>query len=226
MSMRSLGDFTKASSGLVVVCFDSDTIADRGTSCVQVREAGGVRTSRGHRCGLSHGHGQSPALVYGKTKWQGEQAVRAYARHLIVRTSWVYGEGRNFMRTIVGAARAGRALRVVDDQVGRPTYAEDVAVALRALVDAAAAFGTYHFQNAGPLASWADVAEETLRLAGEATRVERISTEQFVADRPGRTIAPRPRYSVLDLEKVSRFAHLRDWREALAEYVPKLKSAA
>lgn len=167
-----------------------------------------------------------PLSVYGRTKWEGEQAVRAYSRHLIVRTSWVYGEGRNFVRTILGAARGGGALRVVDDQVGRPTYAEDVAATVRALIDTAAPCGTYHFQNAGPPASWADVADEALRLAGEAKRVERISTEQFIADRPGRTIAPRPHYSVLDLEKISRLTRPRDWRDALAEYVRMLNSAA
>jgi dTDP-4-dehydrorhamnose 3,5-epimerase len=154
-----------------------------------------------------------PINVYGRSKLAGERAVlEADPRNLVVRTSWVYGEGRNFIRTIRGAAADGRTLRVVDDQVGRPTAAVDIAVALKHLI-ACEARGIVNITGAGDPCSWADLAEVVI-----GGTVARISTEEFGAP------APRPANSVLSLDRAATLGvPLRDWRSAVDEY---LESAA
>jgi dTDP-4-dehydrorhamnose reductase len=164
-----------------------------------------------------------PLSVYGETKLGGEQAVAALERHLIVRTSWVFGEGKNFIRAILGAAAAqpGRELTVVDDQRGRPTYALDLAGGLLALVNRfePALTGTYHLQNGGEPGTWADVAEVALEAAGLAATVRRISTAAYNEGRPG-PIAPRPANGVLDCSRAAALGvSLRPWRDAVDEYV-------
>jgi dTDP-4-dehydrorhamnose reductase len=161
-----------------------------------------------------------PVSAYGATKLAGERAVRsALPDALVVRTSWVFGEGRNFIGAILDQAvarREGRAsgpLRVVDDQLGRPTYAEDLAAALVALLERDAR-GLYHVANAG-VASWWDLARECLDRAGFADiGIDRIGTGEL--DVP----APRPRWSVLDCSKAEALGvRLRSWQEAAATYL-------
>jgi dTDP-4-dehydrorhamnose reductase len=156
----------------------------------------------------------APRSTYGRTKLAGEQAVLAIAPAvLVVRTSWVYGRGRNFVGAVLRQAAAGRPLRVVDDQVGRPTAAVDLAAGLVRLVEAGCA-GLYHLAGRGT-ASWWDVARAVLDHVGlEGLAVERIRTDDL--DLP----APRPRYSVLDCAKAEQAgATCRPWREALADYL-------
>jgi dTDP-4-dehydrorhamnose reductase len=145
----------------------------------------------------------APRSVYGRSKWEGEQAVReALPRHLIVRTAWLYGPGGpNFLDTILARARAGEALRVVDDQRGSPTFTADLAEGLARLL-AVGAPGTYHCTNSGDC-TWYDLAVHALARAGIAARVERTDTAGF--PRP----APRPAYSVLDN---ARFEAATGWR--------------
>jgi dTDP-4-dehydrorhamnose reductase len=164
-----------------------------------------------------------PLSVYGASKLAGEAAAAAAPDHLIVRTSWVFGDGRNFVRAILAAATAqpGRTLTVVDDQRGRPTYAPDLAGGLLELVAAyePARAGIYHLQGGGEPGTWADVAEVALEAAGLASPVVRVSTAAYNAGRPG-PIAPRPAYSVLDCSKAAALGvALRPWREAVARYV-------
>ena len=136
---------------------------------------------------------------------------------LVVRTSWVFGRGRNFVVAILEQARrvaAGEgALRVVDDQRGRPTYALDLAGAIEHLVERGAR-GVYHVANEGE-ATWWEVARAALDLRGlRDLPIARISTEEL--DLP----APRPTYSVLDLSKAREAGvPMRPWREALAAYL-------
>jgi dTDP-4-dehydrorhamnose reductase len=159
-----------------------------------------------------------PLSIYGATKLEGEQAAAEVEGHLIVRTSWVFGEGRNFVGAILAAARTRTELTVVDDQWGRPTYAVDLAGGILDLLEQGAS-GTFHLQGGGEPGTWADVAEAALAAAGSATRVVRVTTAEYDSGGKGRT-APRPAYSVLDCSKAASLGvALRPWREAVEDYV-------
>lgn len=162
-----------------------------------------------------------PINVYGKSKLEGERHVAAGEANLTVRTSWVFGQGRNFVRTILGAAGRGDPLRVVADQRGRPTWAEDLAAALAFLLVAPIA-GIIQVAGGGPPCTWADLAEVALEAAGSSARVERIDWETY-ARTAGRIVAPRPRNSALSLARAA--AHgvpLGDWRKSVRHYVGTL----
>jgi len=160
-----------------------------------------------------------PLSVYARSKWAGEQAVREVApRHLIVRTSWLYGAGgANFVDSILRKARHGEPLVVVDDQRGAPTWTEDLAPALVRLA-ASAQFGTCHCTGSGDC-TWHELAEHAIARAGFGTAVGRISTAALA--RP----APRPAYSVLDNGWCEHAigARMPHWKDAVERY---LKSAA
>ena len=153
----------------------------------------------------------NPLSVYGRTKLEGERAVRASgARHLILRTAWVYGEGRNFVSSILAKAAAGEPLRVVDDQRGAPTWSRDIAAKtvefLRKNLE-----GTFHVTAAGE-ASWHEVAREIVALKGLDRPVAAIPTRDWP------TPAQRPPYSVLDNSRLEAagVARIGPWRERLA----------
>jgi dTDP-4-dehydrorhamnose reductase len=161
-----------------------------------------------------------PRTVYGRTKLAGEERVlTTSADSLIVRTSWLFGRGRNFIAAILDQAqerRAGRAsgpLRVVDDQHGRPTYAHDLAEAIVYLAQRGAS-GLYHVANRG-VATWWELARATLDDAGyEDLSVERIRTDELTVD------APRPTRSVLDCSKAEALGvKMRSWRDAVGAYL-------
>lgn len=156
-----------------------------------------------------------PLSVYGRSKLAGEEWVRRHLpEHWIVRSAWLFGpEGKNFVRTMVEKGRAESVLKVVDDQVGSPTYTMDLATGLVDLAETLP-FGTYHMTNSGT-ASWHELAVEALNAAGVKVDVERIDTA--ATGRP----APRPRYSVLRNRclELSGRTPLRHWREAVSEYV-------
>jgi dTDP-4-dehydrorhamnose reductase len=163
----------------------------------------------------------APLNAYGRSKLEGEGAVRSLvARWIVVRTAWLYGvHGENFVKTILGKAEAGEPLRVVDDQVGSPTYAADLAGAVDLLLSRGQT-GIFHVTNRGSC-SWYDFAREILRLAGaDVRRVRRISSEEL--NRPAR----RPAYSVLENAAWRRAGHppLRPWPEALAEMLGSLRA--
>jgi dTDP-4-dehydrorhamnose reductase len=162
----------------------------------------------------------APASAYGESKLEGERHVLAASQDfLVVRTSWVFGEGRNFIAAILGQGRARRdgsgagPLRVVDDQHGCPTYAEDLAAAIIALLEGGAR-GLYHFAGGG-VASWWDVARWSLDCAGFSdVPIDRIRTGDL--DLP----ASRPLWSVLDCRKAELFGvHSRSWQEAVRAYL-------
>lgn len=158
----------------------------------------------------------SPINVYGESKLGGEgEVARSGARSLIVRTAWLYGHaGRNFVEFVLGAAAEGRPLRIVDDQRGSPTSARDLALVLKELM-ARRPEGIVHATNDGSC-SWFEFAREILAAAGgRETAVEPIASSDL--DRP----APRPRNSVLSLERLASVLGWRPraWNEAVRDYV-------
>ena len=161
----------------------------------------------------------NPLNIYGKSKLQGEEAVRkSDADHLIVRTSWLFGKnGPNFIRTMLKLSREKELVQVVNDQRGRPTYTMDLARGIALLIEKGA-FGTVNFANSGSC-SWYELCCFVLEQAGiKNVKVVPVSSEVF--KRP----AKRPRYSVLDL---SRFKAItgsspRSWKEAVKGYLKEI----
>jgi dTDP-4-dehydrorhamnose reductase len=143
----------------------------------------------------------SPLGVYGQTKAAGDALVATVPRHYIVRTSWVVGDGNNFVRTMASLAERGIDPSVVDDQIGRLTFADDIARAIQHLLVVEATPGTYDVTSSGASSSWADVARSVFALTGhDPARVTGTSTSEYFA---GKTdVAPRPQHSTLDLTKI------------------------
>jgi dTDP-4-dehydrorhamnose reductase len=162
-----------------------------------------------------------PRTAYGRTKLAGEQAVQDALpdASYIVRTAWLYGEGgANFVRTMLALEAERDTLDVVDDQIGQPTWAHDLAAQIDALVSSDAPAGIYHGTNAGEV-SWCGLAREVFRLAGaDPSRVRPTTTGAFV--RP----APRPAWSVLGHGRWADvgLAAMQPWQQALAEAMPAL----
>lgn len=156
----------------------------------------------------------SPLGVYGKTKFIGENMVREIlGRHYIVRTAWLYGDGDNFVRTMLKLANTNDTLRVVNDQIGTPTSTVDLAKAIFKLLESNS-YGTYHATCQGQC-SWYDFAVEIFKQANKKITVIPVSSEKF--PRP----AKRPAYSVLDnyMLKMTVGDPMRNWQEALTEYL-------
>lgn len=156
----------------------------------------------------------NPQSVYGKSKLWGEQLVAAVnPRHFIFRTAWLYGEGNNFVRTMLQLAREREEIQVVHDQVGSPTSTVDLARCIVALIGTEA-YGIYHATCEGQC-TWYQFAVKIFELAGIKVRVIPISTGQL--NRP----APRPLFSVLDnfMLKLIDQNRFRDWETALQEYL-------
>ncbi|MEN6414782.1 MAG: dTDP-4-dehydrorhamnose reductase [Veillonellales bacterium] len=156
----------------------------------------------------------NPQTVYGRTKWQGEEMVRhLLGQHYIVRTAWLYGEGNNFVATMLRLANEQDALRVVADQIGSPTSTVDLARVIFKLLSTDG-YGTYHATCQGHC-SWYDFACEIFRQAGKKVKVEPVTTAEF--PRP----AKRPAYSVLDnyMLRMTVGDPVRGWQEALRAYL-------
>ncbi|BCJ93313.1 NAD(P)-dependent oxidoreductase [Anaerocolumna cellulosilytica] len=155
----------------------------------------------------------NPQSVYGKTKLEGENFVRTLCeKHFIIRTAWLYGEGRNFVKTMLRISENNPEIRVVYDQVGCPTSAVELAKAIEFLMDTNA-YGTYHGVCKG-VASWYDFAVEIFRQAGVGVHVTPITTAEY------KTPAKRPMYSVLDTKKLEEAGYsFLPWKEALKAYM-------
>lgn len=158
-----------------------------------------------------------PQGAYGKTKLAGEEFVKDFAnRYFIIRTAWLYGDGKNFVKTMLRLSETNDAVSVVNDQVGSPTSAKELAGAIAHLIPTDN-YGLFHGTCEG-VCSWADFAEEIFRLRGLSTKVNRITSAEFNAK------APRPAYSVLEnymltLTTDYKFAQ---WEDAIAEYMKEL----
>ena len=160
----------------------------------------------------------TPLGVYGQTKAAGDQIVATVPRHYVVRTSWVIGDGRNFVRTMLSLADKGVDPSVVDDQVGRLTFTSELARAIRHLTEARAPYGTYNVTGSGSATSWADVAH--LRSCrARSDRVGGVSTAEYFGQATN-PVAPRPLHSVLDLTKIESTGFVPDDAdETLENYV-------
>jgi len=163
----------------------------------------------------------APLNVYGKSKLYGELAVKELlTKYFIVRIAWVFGlNGNNFVKTMLKVGKTHDTLRVVNDQIGTPTYTADLA---RLLVDMLETekYGTYHATNEGGYISWFDFAQEIFRQAGYPTKVIPVTTEEY-----GLSKAKRPFNSRLDKSKLREkgFEPLPDWRDALKRYLDEVR---
>lgn len=156
----------------------------------------------------------NPQGAYGKTKLAGEQMVKDFAdRYFIFRTAWLYGEGKNFVKTMLRLSEDHDTVRVVNDQVGSPTSAKELAAAIATALFTDN-YGLFHATCEGDC-SWADFAREIFRLAGKHTVVEGISSEEYAAK------APRPAYSILDnyMLRLTGGYQFADWHDALTDYL-------
>lgn len=147
----------------------------------------------------------SPLGVYAQTKAAGDLAVALAPRHYLLRTSWVIGEGKNFVRTMQTLAGNGVSPAVVSDQVGRLTFTDELVRATLHLLDSGAEHGTYHVSNGGPAMSWAEIAQAVFERSGRsADDVSSITTEAYAAGvlTKGQPFAPRPLRSAMSLDKL------------------------
>jgi dTDP-4-dehydrorhamnose 3,5-epimerase len=163
----------------------------------------------------------SPLGVYAQTKAASELLTRTAPKHYLLRTSWVIGEGNNFVLTM--KSLAGRDIKpsVVSDQIGRLTFAADLAQAIKHLVTTEASYGVYNMSNEGDAVSWAEIAKQVYATSGKsADAVTPVTTEEYYKDKEG--IAPRPLQSTLNLDKIKATGFVpRDWRTALQDYLDK-----
>jgi dTDP-4-dehydrorhamnose reductase/dTDP-4-dehydrorhamnose 3,5-epimerase len=142
----------------------------------------------------------SPLGVYGQTKAAGDALVSTLPKHLLLRTSWVVGDGKNFVATMAALADRGVSPSVVDDQHGRLTFTGELVRAIRHLLAVDAPAGTYNVTNDGPVQTWADIAREVFALRGrDPASVTPVTTEAYGA---GKDLAPRPQHSSLDLARL------------------------
>lgn len=165
-------------------------------------------------------HPRAPLNAYGRSKAVGESLLeQSGAEHLLIRTSWVYAPwGKNFVRTILGLARKRPSLRVVDDQLGRPSSAEQLAeVSLRLLT--AGGRGTFHVSDGGQC-TWFELARAAVACAGLECDVQPCASSEYPSP------AQRPSYSVLDLSRTEALVGpCRPWQDCLASVVPRVEPA-
>lgn len=165
----------------------------------------------------------APLNVYGQSKLDGEKAVTANLdKYFIVRIAWVFGKnGKNFVKTMLEVGKSHKEVRVVDDQIGTPTYTPDLS---RLLVDMILTdkYGFYHATNEGGYISWADFTKEIFKQAGIDSKVIPVTTAEY-----GASVAARPFNSRLDKSKLKEagFEPLPTWQDALTRYLAELKKA-
>ena len=155
-----------------------------------------------------------PQSAYGSTKLAGENFVKDFAdRYFILRTAWLYGDGKNFARTMLRLSETHDKITVVNDQVGSPTSASELAKAIDAVLFTEN-YGLFHATCEGSCC-WADFAREVLRLAGKTTQIVDVTTEEYGA------AAPRPAYSILEnrMFKLTTDFMFADWHDAIEEYM-------
>lgn len=165
-----------------------------------------------------------PANIYGLTKYEGEEAVcSSVGKRFIVRISWAFGKnGNNFIKTMLKLGKTHDTLRVVNDQIGTPTYTFDLARLLVDMIETEK-YGAYNASNEGGYISWCDFAKEIFKQAGYATEVVPVTTEEY-----GLSKAYRPHNSKLEKSKLLRcgFKPLPTWQDALERYLKEIGNGA
>lgn len=158
----------------------------------------------------------TPLSVYGQSKAAGDLVTSIAPKHYILRTTWVVGNGHNFVRTMARLARLRIDPKVVNDQYGRLSFTDEIARAVDHLLEHACPYGTYNVTNSGDVKSWADIAADVFEYAGfDRHRVKYISTEEYSADKT--PFAPRPIHSDLNLDKLTATGFIS------ADYAPMMK---
>lgn len=162
----------------------------------------------------------SPLGVYGQAKAAGDIAASLVPKHYLLRTSWVIGDGKNFVRSIMGLAGRDISPNVVADQFGRLTFTDELARGIKHLLHIRAPYGTYNLSNGGDVVSWADVARQIYSdLGRNDLQVGDTTAAEYFA---GKISSPRPIYSGFDLSKIEATGFTpRDWRDDLQDYVTK-----
>lgn len=172
----------------------------------------------------------APLSVYGQSKAAGDLAVEGCPKHYILRSSWVIGDGRNFVKTmwalsdrIADPEDKLQQVTVVNDQEGRLTFTDQMAAAIFHIIKAVAPYGVYNMTGAGAVRSWADIARRTFEVAnGNGDKVIPVTTAEYYGNAQN-PVAPRPEHSAMDLSKLGAAGFApRDWEEQLEEYLQKL----
>lgn len=162
----------------------------------------------------------SPLSVYGASKAAGDLLVSLLDKHYILRTSWVIGEGKNFVRTMLDLGKQGINPTVVADQIGRLTFTSELVRAIDYMLIKQLAFGTYNVTNSGEPASWAEVTRKIYKLANLKNKVSDTTTTEYYHDKD--VVAPRPLKSTLSLEKLHATGFTSvDWHVDLENYIKK-----
>lgn len=162
-----------------------------------------------------------PISAYGKTKAEGEKFVREFAqRYFILRTAWLYGDGKNFVKTMLRLSETHDEVNVVCDQLGSPTSAAELARMIHFL-EPTENYGLFHATCEGDT-NWADFTEEIFRLAGKKTKVNHVTSKQYKEMNPAS--ADRPPYSILEnyMIKLTSDFRMADWKDAIAEYMKQM----
>jgi dTDP-4-dehydrorhamnose reductase len=165
-----------------------------------------------------------PISAYGKTKLEGERFVEHFAgKYFIFRTAWLYGDGKNFVKTMLRLSENHDEVSVVCDQLGSPTSAVELAKAIHHY-EPTEQYGTYHATCEGDT-NWADFAEEIFRLAGKKTKVNHVTSEEYARMNPAS--ARRPAYSILDnyMMRLADGYTMADYHDALQAYMKALLKA-
>lgn len=163
----------------------------------------------------------NPVSAYGKTKLEGENFVKEFAKkHFILRTAWLYGDGKNFVKTMLALAENHDELNVVCDQVGTPTSAVELAKMIHYL-EGTENYGTFHATCEGDT-NWADFAEAIFKRAGKNVKVNHVTSKQYKEMNPAS--ADRPAYSILEnyMIKLTSDFMMADWQDALDVYMKEL----
>lgn len=157
----------------------------------------------------------SPLNIYGKSKAAGDLAAATAPKHYVIRTSWVIGDGKNFVSIMQDLAKRGIKPSVVNDQIGRLTFTDTLARGIKHLLETGAPYGTYNLTNEGPPTNWAEIAKIVFEKSGKSvSEVTPVSTTEYFTNKPG--VAQRPLQSTLDLTKIEEAGFTpEDWRDKL-----------
>lgn len=163
----------------------------------------------------------NPVSAYGKTKLEGERFVKEFAeKHFIFRTAWLYGDGKNFVKTMLRLSESHDEVSVVCDQQGSPTSAVELARAIHHF-ESTENYGVFHATCEGDT-NWADFTEAIFKRAGKGTKVNHVTSEEYAKMNPA--AAKRPAYSILDnyMMRLTSDYRMADWESALDEYMERL----